>query len=211
MKWDIVLDILSKRGLIVLKEHLILVGVSISIAIIIALPLGILLTRDPFKKKIDTILSILNTAQGVPSLAVIAIFLPIMGVGFKPSIVALTLYGLLPIVRNTIAGINSVDHDVLEAAKGMGMDKKLILRKVELPLALPVIIAGIQTSAVLTVGTATIAVLIGGGGLGNLVFRGITTFNPALILTGSLMTALIAIILDQAIGYIQKYLCNHGN
>ena len=204
MKWDTVLEILSNQGLMLLKEHLILVGISLSIAIIIALPLGILLTRPPFKKWLNKILSFLNTAQGVPSLAVVAIFLPIMGVGFKPSIIALTLYGLLPIVRNTIAGINDVDPDILEAAKGMGMDNRLILRKVELPLALPIIMADIQTSAVLTVGTATIAVLIGGGGLGNLIFRGISTFNPALILTGSLITAAIAIILDQTIGYIQK-------
>lgn len=206
MDWDIVLETLTKNGWILLKEHLILVGVSMTFAILIALPLGIFLTRPPFKKWLNGILSFLNTAQGVPSLAVIAIFLPIMGVGFTPSVIALTLYGLLPIARNTIAGIKNVNPDTLEAARGMGMNNKLILRKVELPLALPVIMAGIQTSAVLTVGTATIAVLIGGGGLGNLIFRGISTFNPALILTGSIMTATIAIVLDQTIGYIQKRL-----
>lgn len=210
MQWDTVIEILSKRGLILLKEHLALVGVSLSLAIIIALPLGIILTRPPFKKWSSKILALLNTAQGVPSLAVVAIFLPIMGVGFKPSVIALTLYGLLPIVRNTIAGINDVDPDILEAAKGMGMNNKLILRKIEVPLALPIIMAGIQTSAVLTVGTAAIAVLIGGGGLGNLIFGGITNFNPALILTGSLMTAAIAIILDQTIGYLQKYLSSYN-
>ena len=210
MQWDSVIKILNKRGLILLKEHLILVGVSLFFAIIIAFPLGIILTRPPFKKWSNKIMAFLNTAQGVPSLAVVAIFLPIMGIGFKPSIVALTLYGLLPIVRNTIAGINNVDADILEAAKGMGMNNKLILRKIEIPLALPIIIAGIQTSAGLTVGTAAIAVLIGGGGLGNLIFGGITNFNPALILTGSLMTAVIAIILDQTIGYLQKYLSSYS-
>ncbi|WP_026894905.1 ABC transporter permease [Clostridiisalibacter paucivorans] len=209
MEWNIVLETLSTQGMKLLKEHLILVGIALSIGIIIALPLSILLTRYPFKKWTKEILSFLNTAQGVPSLAVVAIFLPIMGVGFVPSVIALTLYGLLPIVRNTIAGINDVDDDILEAAKGMGMSNKMILRKVELPLALPVIIAGIQTSAVLTVGTATIAVLIGGGGLGNLIFTGISTFNPALILTGSIMTAAIAIILDQSIGFLQKRLSSH--
>lgn len=199
-------EVFQEFGFSLLKQHLILVGISLSIAIIIALPLGILITRHPFKRWLPQFIAVLNTAQGVPSLAVVAIFLPILGIGFLPSIVALTLYGLLPIARNTIAGINSIDPDILEAAKGMGMQPKRILLKIELPLAMPVIVAGIQTSSVLIVGTAAIAELIGGGGLGRLIFTGISRFNPTLTLTGSLMAAGIAIILDKFIGFIQRRL-----
>ncbi len=134
-----------------------LVFVSLSLAILIALPVGILVTRPPFNRKIQQILSFLNTAQGIPSLAVIAIFLPIMGVGVRPAIFALTIYALLPIARNTVAAINALDQDVLEAAKGMGLSKIEVLFKVEIPLSMPIIVAGIQTAAILTVGTATIA------------------------------------------------------
>ncbi len=201
-------EVLQEFGLILLKQHLILVGISLILAIIIALPLGIIFTRKPFKKWLPQIIAVLNTAQGVPSLAVVAIFLPILGVGFIPSIVALTLYGLLPIARNTIAGINAIDPDIMEAAKGMGMPTKSVLWKIELPLAMPVIVAGIQTSSVLIVGTAAIAQLIGGGGLGRLIFTGISRFNPTLTLTGSLMAAGIAIILDRVIGFIQRRLAS---
>ncbi|MGI6114145.1 MAG: ABC transporter permease [Mahellales bacterium] len=204
MDWQEVLNILSERGITLLQQHLSLVGISLTAAIVIAFPVGILITRPPFNKWSTQVLSILNTAQGLPSLAIVAVFLPIMGIGRVPAMVAITLYGLLPIARNTIAGIQSVDANILEAAKGMGMPAKKILYKIEIPLALPVIFAGIQTAAVLTVGTATLAHLVGGGGLGRLIFSGISMFKPELTIAGSLIAAAIAIILDQSIGFIHR-------
>lgn len=201
-----IVEVLNEQGWKLLKEHLKLVGISLSLSTIIALAMGIALTRHPFRRWMPQMVSFLNTAQGVPSLAVVAIFLPIMGIGVVPSIVALTLYGLLPIARNTIAGIEDIDPDILEAAKGMGMTSGRIFWKIELPLAMPIIVAGIQTSAVLTVGTAAIAELIGGGGLGRLIFTGINHYKPHITLLGSLMAAAIAIILDQGIGFIQRRL-----
>jgi len=198
------IEIMQEQGIQLLQRHLYLVFVSLFFAIITALPIGILVTRPPFNKKINQILSFLNTAQGVPSLAVIAIFLPIMGVGVRPAIFALSIYALLPIARNTVAAINGLDPDVLEAAKGMGLSKKEILFKVELPLAAPIIMAGIQTATIFTVGTATIAHLIGAGGLGRLIFTGISMNSPEFILAGSLIAATIAITLDQLLGYFQR-------
>lgn len=202
------LEIMQEQGLQLLQRHLFLVFVSLFFAIIIALPVGILVTRPPFNRKINQVLSFLNTAQGVPSLAVIAIFLPIMGVGVTPAIFALTIYALLPIARNTVAAINALDPDVLEAAKGMGLSKKEVLFKVELPLSTPIIMAGIQTATIFTVGTATIAHLIGAGGLGRLIFTGIAMNSPEFVLAGSLSAAAIAIILDQTLGYFQKRVRN---
>jgi len=201
-----IIEVLNEQGWILFVQHLKLVGVSLSLAIVIALILGIAVTRYPLKRWLPQVISVLNTAQGVPSLAVVAIFLPIMGVGFLPAIVALTLYGLLPIARNTIAGIEGIHPDIMEAAKGMGMPPAQIFMKVEIPLALPVIVAGIQNSAVLIVGTAVIAELVGAGGLGRLIFTGINHFMPHITLLGSVMAAAIAIVLDQVIGFIQRRL-----
>lgn len=204
MDFERLIEIIQGQGLQLLQRHLFLVFVSLFFAIIIALPIGILVTRPPFNKKINQILSFLNTAQGVPSLAVIAIFLPIMGVGVRPAIFALSIYALLPIARNTVAAIKGLDADVLEAARGMGLSKREVLFKVELPLATPIIVAGIQTATILTVGTAIIAHLIGAGGLGRLIFTGISMNRPEFILAGSLIAATIAIILDQLLGLFQS-------
>jgi len=198
------MEIVQEQGIQLLQRHLYLVFVSLFFAICIAIPVGIMLTRPPFNRKINQILSFMNTAQGVPSLAVIAIFLPIMGVGVTPAIFALTIYALLPIARNTMAAINALDPDVLEAAKGMGLSKKEVLLKVEIPLSMPIIVAGIQTATIFTVGTATLAHLIGAGGLGRLIFTGIAMNSPEFVLAGSLTTAAIAIILDQTLGYFQR-------
>ena len=206
MNWERMLTVVREDGITLTIQHLELVGLSLAIAIAMALPVGILVTRRPFNRWSFQILSFLNTAQGVPSLAVVAIFLPIMGIGRVPSLFALTIYALLPIARNTIAGIEGVDPDVLEAARGMGMSTTRVLTRIELPLALPVIIAGIQTSAVLTVGTATLAHLIAGGGLGRLIFAGISMHRPDFIIAGSLMTAAMAIFIDQIIGLIHRWI-----
>lgn len=192
-----IFDILTKEAPEHILQHLKLVLISLNIAILIAVPTGVLLTRKSFKKYSSKVIAVLNTAQGVPSLAIVAIFLNILGIGIVPSIVALTLYGLLPIAQNTVAGINNINYEVIEAAKGVGMSDKQVLYKIELPLALPIIIAGIQTSSVLIVGTAAIAELIGAGGLGRMIFLGITHFLPKYTLVGALLCAVMAIIFDQ--------------
>ncbi len=204
MNYERLIAVVREEGMMLVMQHLELVGISLTIAIAVALPIGIVVTRPPVNRWAFQILSFLNTAQGVPSLAVVAIFLPIMGIGRLPSLVALTIYALLPIARNTIAGIEGVDPDVLEAARGMGMSPGRVLRRIELPLALPVIIAGIQTAAALTVGTATLAHLIAGGGLGRLIFSGISMHRPDYIIAGSLMTAALAIMIDQLIGLVHR-------
>jgi len=206
-----IIDILVNETPELIQQHLIIVLISLGIALFISIPSGILLTREKFKPYSNKIIAILNTAQGVPSLAVIAIFLKFLGIGFVPSIVALSLYGLLPIVQNTIAGINSIDGDILESAKGIGLSKKEVLMKVELPLALPVIIAGVQTSAVLIVGTAAIAQLIGAGGLGKLIFTGISQFRPELTIIGAGLAALIAICFDRGLEFINRKITRKYN
>lgn len=209
--WNRVLEVLqtSKATLDVkslLMQHMKLVGISLAIAIMVALPIGIMLTRPKFKRFLPRIMGVLNISQGIPSLAVVAIFLPLMGIGTFPSIMALSLYALLPIARNAIAGIEAIDENIIESARGMGMPALKVFWKIEMPLALPVIMSGIQTAAVVTVGTATIADLIGGGGLGRLIFTGLSFFEPELIFLGSALAAIIAIIIDQLLGLINKLL-----
>lgn len=201
-----VINTLTENAPTLIIQHLQLVFLSVGFAILIALPLGILLSREKFKPYLPTIINFFNIAQGVPSLAVIAIFMPILGIGFSSAVVALSIYALLPIIRNTLAGLGNLDQNIIEAAKGMGMSANKVLLKIELPLALPVIIAGIQTATVVTVGTAILANLIGAGGLGRMIFAGISMFEPVRILVGSLLSALIAIALDQTLKYIQKKL-----
>jgi len=201
-----VLNTLIQNAPSLVIQHLQLVFLSVGIAILIALPLGILLSRDKFKPYLPTIISFFNVAQGVPSLAVIAIFMPILGIGFTSAVVALSIYALLPIIRNTLAGLGNLDQDIIEAARGMGMPANKVLLKIELPLALPVIIAGVQTATVVTVGTAILANLIGAGGLGRMIFAGISMFEPVRIFVGSLLSALIAVTLDQTLKYIQTKL-----
>src|SRR6056297_1906912 len=207
--WNEIWQIFLNEGIVLMIEHLQLVGLAVSAAIIIALPSGILLSRDIMKDYTGKIISVFNVAQGLPSLAIIALFLPLLGIGFIPAVTALTIYALLPIVRNTIAGINNVEDEIIEAARGMGMNSFQVLYKVELPLALPIIIAGIQTASVVTVGTAVISNLIGAGGLGQLIFTGLVRFDTRKILLGSILSAIIAIIIDRLFDLLWKILQNN--
>ncbi|GAA0611627.1 ABC transporter permease/substrate-binding protein [Virgibacillus siamensis] len=176
-------------------EHLQISLISLIIAILIAVPLGLVLTR--YKHVAEPIIGLSAIMQTIPSLAVLAFLIPFFGIGTTPAIIALTLYGLLPILRNTYTGINEVNPALKEAATGMGMNSWRRLTKVELPIALPVIMAGIRTSMVLIVGTTTIAALIGAGGLGELILLGIDRgADLNLILLGAIPAALLAIALD---------------
>lgn len=187
---------LQRKDLIALalKDHILLVFVAMFFAILIAIPLGIVLTD--FRKFAEPIIGVTAVAQTIPSLALLGFMLPLVGIGKTNAIIALTIYALLPILRNTYTGILEVNPSTIEVGKGMGMTLWQILYMVELPLALPVIMAGIRTSTVITIGVATLATFVGAGGLGDLIYRGITMQNNHLILTGAIPAALLAIITD---------------
>lgn len=187
----------SRQDLLVetLWEHFQISIIALVIATLISVPLGLLLTRS--QKVAEPIIGLTAVLQTIPSLAVLAFLIPFVGIGETPAIIALTAYGLLPILRNTYTGIKEVDPALKEAATGMGMNSFRRLSKIELPLAMPVIMAGIRTSMVLIVGTTTIAALIGAGGLGEIILLGLDRGgDPNLILLGAIPAALLAIILD---------------
>jgi len=188
-------------------EHLVLVGVSMGIAIALALPAGILLTRRaPLRR---WVIGFANVMQTVPSLALFGFLIPlplIGGIGKHTAIVALVLYALLPVLRNTLTGILGVDPSVRESAIAMGMTGRQLLYQVELPLAARTILAGVRVATVTTIGTATIAAAIGGGGLGVFIFRGLASVDSTLILAGAVPAALIALLADGGLGWVEKKL-----
>ncbi|MGG6266773.1 ABC transporter permease [Leptolyngbya sp. AN03gr2] len=195
-------EILARLG-----EHLFLVGVATSIAILIGIPLGILITRRPNLGK--PILGFANVMQTVPSLALFGFLLPIPiigGIGARTAIVALILYSLLPIIRNTAVGINSVDPAIREAGRGMGMSDRQLLFQVELPLAMGVILSGVRVATVIGVGLATIASAVGAGGLGEFIFRGVAIVDNQLILAGAVPAAIVALGADWGLGWIERRL-----
>lgn len=177
-----------------LLEHIQISFIALFFAVLIAIPLGIFLSRR--KRISEGIIGIIAVLQTIPSLALLGLLIPLFGIGKVPAIIALVVYALLPILRNTYTGIKEVDPALIEAARAMGMNSKRRLLKVELPLAMPVIMAGIRTAMVLIVGTATIAALIGAGGLGDLILLGIDRNNTALIVLGAIPAALLAILFD---------------
>lgn len=183
-------------------QHTGLTFISLLAAVLIGLPLGIVIARK--KKLSGTVLGIAGILQTIPSLALLGFMIPLLGIGPKPAIVALLLYALLPIIRNTYTGITGVDQDVKEAAQAMGMSKWQVLLKVELPLAMPVIFAGIRTATVINVGVATLASFIAAGGLGEFIFGGISLNNTNMILAGAIPAALLAILFDFLLSRLQK-------
>lgn len=203
MRWENFRFALFEKAPEALFEHAMIVVITITIAILISVPLGVFLSRPKFKKFGLVTLNILNLLQAVPGIAVIALALPILGLGMKPAIVALLFQSLLPIVRNTIAGLLGVSSDVKEAASGMGMSRRRILLEVEIPLAIPIILSGIRTATVYVVSIGTLASLIGAGGLGNLIMGGLALFRPEYLLVGAGLGALMAIFLDRMINYLE--------
>jgi osmoprotectant transport system permease protein len=183
-------------------EHVVLVLVSSILAILIGLTTGIAVTRSQGRDFLPAVNALASMGQTFPPVAVLALAVPLVGFGFKPTIIALFLYGLLPVIRNTITGIDSVPSDVLEAARGMGMTPFQVLRLVEVPLAMPVILAGIRISTVINIGTATLGATIGAGGLGKPIIAGLVVDNPAFILEGAILVGLFAIIVDTGLGMI---------
>ncbi|SRR5213593_2061014 len=191
-------------------EHLWLVGVSMALAVLIGIPFGILITRWPKLNK--PVLGGANIIQTVPSLALFGFLLPVPWIGERAdrlAILALTLYALLPLIRNTYTGIRGVDRAVVEAGRGMGMTDRQLLFQVELPLALGVIIAGVRVATVISVGLATIAAAIGAGGLGEFIFRGLAMVSNQLILVGAIPAAALAMLADVSLGWLEKRLAPH--
>ncbi len=180
-------------------EHLFLVLIPMSIALVIAMPTGIILTRAGYRHLSRKVMAVLSAGQTIPPLAVIAVFFPFLGLGYGPAVLALTIYALLPIARNTITAISGVPEDIKEAARGMGMTPWQVLKQVELPLSVPGIMAGIRTSAVLTVSTAVLAALVGGKGMGAIIFAGINFFRPELILAGTIYIGAMAVIIERCL------------
>ena len=185
-------------------QHLSLVVISTGAAIAIGVPLGILVSRRPAWQR--PVLGVANVLQTIPSLALFGLLIPVLGIGAWTATVALVVYALLPIVRNTYAGITGVDPGVREAARGMGMTHAELLRYVELPLAAGVILTGVRVATVVSVGIATIAAAIGAGGLGVYIFRGVAMVDDRLILAGAVPAALLALVLDALLGLAQRRL-----
>lgn len=191
-------------------EHLWLVGIAMLLAVGIGVPLGILLTRRPRWKAL--VLGSTNIVQTIPSLALFGLLLPLPWLGSRAerlAIIALALYALLPIVRNTYTGITGISAPVREAALGMGLTSAQLLWHVELPLALPVMLAGIRVAAVITIGVATIAAAIGAGGLGEFIFRGIAMVDNSVVLAGAIPAALMALAADLLLNACEKLLVKH--
>jgi osmoprotectant transport system permease protein len=188
-------------------EHLKLVGISTFLAVLVGIPLGILITRWPILNK--PVLGGANIIQTIPSLALFGFLLPAPWIGGRAdrlAILALALYALLPLIRNTYAGIQGVDRAIVEAGRGMGMTDRQLLFQVELPLSLGVVIAGVRVATVISVGLATIAAAIGAGGLGEYIFRGLAMVNNQVILAGAIPAAAMALLADVSLGWLEKRL-----
>lgn len=200
-----IFDLLTTRSewfIQLICEHLAISFISIAMAIIIGLLLGIWISERA--KAASIVLGIANVLYTIPSISLLGMLIPFMGIGNKTAIVALTIYGIMPMVRNSYAGINNVDPEVISSAEGMGSTYFQIMTRIKLPLALSVIIAGIRNVVVMTISVAAIASFIGAGGLGVAVYRGITTYNAEMTFAGSVLIAILALVCDHLLGFIEK-------
>ena len=187
-----------------LWEHLLISLIAILIAVVIGGLAGILISE--FQKAAKPTLGVINFLYTIPSISMLGFLIPFSGVGNATAVIALTVYALLPMVRNTHTGITNLDPAVLEAAKGMGSTRMQILFKIKLPLAMPVIMSGIRSMVTMTIALAGIASFIGAGGLGVVIYRGITTNNAAMTIAGSILIALLALFMDFILGIVEKRL-----
>ncbi len=196
------LDSIERRGLdperiwTALLEHLSLSFVSTFFVILIAVPLGVLLTRPGARPLVPPVLALANIGQAVPSIGVLVLLALVWSIGFQPAVVALVAYSTLPVLRNTMVGLQQVDHSVIEAGRGMGMTKGAVLRKIELPLAVPVILAGVRTALVINVGTATLATFVNAGGLGDIINAGLVSNRQTVTFVGSVLALSLALFID---------------
>lgn len=186
-------------------QHLALTFVATAIVLVIGVPLGIILTRRPFVRVSGVILALANFGQAAPSIGLVVLLAFWLGFTFWAAVIALVAYAVLPVLRNTMIGIQGVDERLVEAARGMGMSAILVLFRIELPLAIPVMLAGIRTALVLVVGTATLAAFIGAGGLGLLITTGVALYLPKVLISGALLIALLALLIDWAGRVVEHY------
>lgn len=207
---DVYNYIISNSDTILTKvlQHISLAGIAVLIACAVGVPIGFSIVNN--KKLSNIVINIANIIQTIPSLALFAFCMPYFGIGRSPAIFALFLYALLPIIKNTLIGIRNVNPAIIEAAKGMGMSKFQIMFKVEVPLAISVIMGGIRIATVTGIGIATIATLIGAGGLGDLIYQGISNLNYPKIFTGAGASAILALFADFLLGLCEKALTSKG-
>ncbi len=198
--WD---KILSRSG-----EHVYLAFTAVALACLVGIPIGLLINRN--KQLANLVMNGANILQTIPSLAMFALLIPLVGIRDKNAILALFLYGLLPIIKNTYTGIRNVDPAITEAAKGMGMSNMQMLYMVQAPLAIPVIMAGVRIATVTGIGVATIATLIGSGGLGTLIYQGIGMMNYPMMISGAIAAALLALLTDYVLGLLEKLMTSKG-
>ncbi|HEY3999484.1 MAG TPA: glycine betaine ABC transporter substrate-binding protein [Candidatus Xenobia bacterium] len=203
--WSIVW---SGETLHLINQHLGLTAAAVVAAMIVGMPLGVLIARQ--RQAAEAVLGVMGVIQTIPSMALLAFMIPALGLGVKPAVAALFLYALLPIVRNAYTGIVTVDPALVEAAQGIGLSPFQILHLVELPLATPMLMAGLRTSVVINIGTATLAAFIGAGGLGDYIFTGLTTDNNAKILAGAVPAALLAVLADVLLSRVEKWASPKG-
>jgi osmoprotectant transport system permease protein len=188
---------------VLVLEHLEMVAISSGLTVLIGIPLGIWVTRPSGRSFLSIVTTVTSFGQTFPPVAVLALAVPIMGFGLKPTVVALFLYGLLPVVRNTVAGLQAVSPALLDTARGLGMSRQQALWTVELPMAARVIIAGVRISVIINIGTAMIGAVIGAGGLGSPIVAGLVQSNLAFVIEGAVPAALLAILVDQFMARIE--------
>ncbi|NOG31419.1 ABC transporter permease [Halomonas sp. TBZ9] len=203
------IDVLITRTL----EHIALVGLAVGIATLTGVPIGIAITKN--ERLAKNVLYLASIIVTIPSIALFGIMIPVLsiighGIGYVPAVIAVLLYSQLPIIRNTYTAINNVDPALREAARGIGMSQNQRLQKVEIPLAIPIIMAGVRTAVVLNIGVMAIAAYIGAGGLGTFISRGISQSDPRQLVLGAIAVSLLAVIVDYALLYLQKRLTPKG-
>ena len=196
-------ELVTKTG-----EHFYISIVALLIAVVVAVPIGIFLSK--LKRTSNFVLMIAGVLQTIPTLAVLAIMIPIFGVGKTPAIVALFIYVLLPILNNTVLGVQNIDKNIKEAGTSMGMTRFQLMKDVELPLALPLILGGIRLSAVYVISWATLASYVGAGGLGDFVFNGLNTYDPLMIVSAAILVTLLALIVDFILSLVEKWAVPKG-
>ena len=205
------MDVLRNNGQELFKkalEHLEISVIALLIAIIVAVPIGIMLSR--MKRTSNVVLTIAGVLQTIPTLAVLAIMIPIFGVGKMAAIIALFIYVLLPILNNTVLGVQQIDSNLKDAAKSMGMTRLQMMKDVELPLALPLILSGVRLSAVYVISWATLASYVGAGGLGDFVFNGLNLYNANMIIVAAIAVTILALIVDFVLSRIEKWAVPKG-
>ena len=193
-----------------IRQHVALCAVSTGLAVAAAVPAGVAATRPGLRRLAPPLLFVANVGQSVPTIAVLALAFSVTGIGFRTAVIGLWAYSLLPVLRNTVAGLAGVDPAIVEAARGMGMSPAQVLLRVELPLAWPVLVAGIRTAAVVNVGTAALATFVGAGGLGALITVGLDNQRDRILYTGAALTALLALAVDWAIATLAELTLRPG-